>query len=657
MDLEQTTILAVDDNPTNLEALFDFLTRHGCTVLLKSDGAKAIALAQRRRPDLILLDIVMPGMDGFETCQRLKADDATKTIPVIFMSALTDTVDKVKGFAVGAVDYITKPFQYEEVFARVNTHLTIQKLQRNLQAQNVTLQELLDRESKLLDELRLNLSLALPHELRTPLSVISGFAQLLKMPDFAADQSKVMDYAQYIHLNSLRLQRLMENTLLYAHLKLLKYTSRDRLNNWPVQVGISTQRFIQAVAQQYARTAGREHDLRLELEETYLSIAPNNLKKILMELLSNAFKFSEPGTPVTVNTSVNGHLCILSVRDQGRGMTQKQIESIGAYMQFERREYEQQGLGLGIIIAQLLAQLEGGLLSLNSQIGKGTTVSLVLNCTTERPGLYDQRSRSWFAGSNLAEKADRAMRQPIANYRLRNVPEAPDFAATLPLQTLQAAAQLPTILVIDANQGNRAEFKQLLTPSGFHVLEAVDCDEGLNMVFDHHPALILVDLQTLEVEEFEFSHQIRQLTLVPPIKILAVTDILPALEQRRQLAAFCDDILAIPLDPDVILMALQRHLDLEPISLPEPPDEENAPHLTEPLASPSIAVLEALKQIAKIADVHAFEEVLEASRLENPELNPFAERLLTLMKDFQFSRIQEILDACIRQKTAKPERE
>ncbi len=644
MDLENTTILAVDDNPTNLEALFDFLTQYGCTVLLKNDGAKAIALAQRRRPDLILLDIVMPGMDGFETCQRLKADDATKAIPVIFMSALTDTIDKVKGFAVGAVDYITKPFQFEEVLARVKTHLTIQKLQQDLQTNNATLQGLLERERKMFDELRLNLSLALPHELRTPLNAISGFAQLLKTPAFAATPAKVMDYAQYIHASSLQLQRLMENTLLYAHLKLLKYTSHEE-RNWPINSGVSTQRFIQAVAQRYAQTVCREHDLRLELVETYLCIAPNNLKKILMELLSNAFKFSAPGTPVIISTSINGHLCILTIRDQGRGMTQEQIQHIGAYMQFERREYEQQGVGLGIVIAHLLTQLEGGLLSIDSQVGKGTAVSLVLNCATERPGLQQQPSRAWFAASNLARKEDEMPEQGATRYRLRKASGA---------SNLPENESLP-ILVIDANQENRAELKQLLTPAGFQVLEAADSDEGLNMVFDYHPALILIDLQMLEIEDFELSQQIRQLALIPPIKILAVTDTLPTSEHRKQIAAFCDDILAIPLEPQAVLAAFQQHLDLEIENDFSQGSLGDGRQFAESRAFPPVDVLENLIRLTQIADVHTFEEYIEIFRAEDPNLNPFAEKILALAKDFQFGRIQRVLEACINQNAYQPE--
>lgn len=137
--LETGTILVVDDTPTNLEVLFDFLNEAGFKVLFAEDGESALAKASYATPDLILLDILMPGMDGFETCRRLKANEITQSIPVIFLTALNDTVDKVKGFTLGAVDFITKPLQYEEVVARVKTHLRLQALARQLQEQNARL--------------------------------------------------------------------------------------------------------------------------------------------------------------------------------------------------------------------------------------------------------------------------------------------------------------------------------------------------------------------------------------------------------------------------------------------------------------------------------------------------------------------------------------
>lgn len=138
---KENVILIVDDNPNNLKILFDFLKESGFKVLVAKDGESAIEKLQEVSPNIILLDVMMPGIDGFETCYRLKASVATKDIPVIFMTALTDRVDKVKGLSMGAVDYITKPFQQEEVLARVQLHLRLRNVTKTLEEQNVLLKE------------------------------------------------------------------------------------------------------------------------------------------------------------------------------------------------------------------------------------------------------------------------------------------------------------------------------------------------------------------------------------------------------------------------------------------------------------------------------------------------------------------------------------
>lgn len=146
-DSTEGVILIVDDTPSNLEILFDFLAEAGFKVLVAEDGESAIERLRYASPDLILLDILMPEMDGFETCRRLKADAAVSDIPIIFMTALTETVDKVKALSLGAVDYITKPFQHEEVLARIKTHLNLRQLTKQLQAQNLVLeQQILERQ-------------------------------------------------------------------------------------------------------------------------------------------------------------------------------------------------------------------------------------------------------------------------------------------------------------------------------------------------------------------------------------------------------------------------------------------------------------------------------------------------------------------------------
>jgi signal transduction histidine kinase len=140
-NLDTGVILIVDDNPTNLKVLFKLLADSGFKVLVAQDGEDAIEQLDYGLPDLILLDVLMPGMDGFETCRHLKAKESTKDVPVIFMTALSETVDKVKGLNLGAVDYITKPLQHEEVLARVKVHLSLRNLTKRLQEQNVRLEE------------------------------------------------------------------------------------------------------------------------------------------------------------------------------------------------------------------------------------------------------------------------------------------------------------------------------------------------------------------------------------------------------------------------------------------------------------------------------------------------------------------------------------
>ena len=135
------TILIVDDIPANVGVLLDHLGQHGFRVLVAESGTSALKQVKHARPDLILLDVMMPGMDGFETCRRLKADAATREIPVIFMTALSETLDKIRGFSAGAVDYVTKPFQHEEVLARITTHLTLRRLQTELQEANDHLEQ------------------------------------------------------------------------------------------------------------------------------------------------------------------------------------------------------------------------------------------------------------------------------------------------------------------------------------------------------------------------------------------------------------------------------------------------------------------------------------------------------------------------------------
>lgn len=381
-EIQGAVILIVDDNPENLGVLFDYLSELGITPLVAQSGQDAIELLEEKMPDIILLDILMPGLDGFETCKRLKANNKTEDIPIIFMTALSEITDKVRGFEAGAVDYITKPFQLEEILARIRAHLIIQRLKNDLQVKNEALQESLERERKLMEDLRLNLSISLPHELRTPLNAIIGFAGFFINPKRVLKPEKVVEYGNEIYQGGLRLNRLVENSLLYANLKLLKYASGDR-KTWQRETSADSDRIIASIARQKAEELERQEDLELELVDADIRISPKNLEKIVTELLDNALKFSPAGTPVRIRSTVNANLCVLTVLDQGRGITKEQIANIGGYMQFERKQHEQQGTGLGLIISELLTKLEGGVLSIDSHPDRGTAVSIVFNCESD----------------------------------------------------------------------------------------------------------------------------------------------------------------------------------------------------------------------------------------------------------------------------------
>ncbi|MCP4608976.1 MAG: response regulator, partial [Planctomycetes bacterium] len=158
------TILVVDDVPANLHLLVGILTKQGYTVRPASSGRMALLAAQAEAPDLILLDIMMPEMDGYEVCEQLKADERTRDIPVIFISAMSEVLDKIKAFSAGGVDYITKPFHKKEVLARVNTHLTIHNLQKDLQEQVAELNAFAH---------------TVAHDLKNPLGIIIGYVDIL----------------------------------------------------------------------------------------------------------------------------------------------------------------------------------------------------------------------------------------------------------------------------------------------------------------------------------------------------------------------------------------------------------------------------------------------------------------------------------------------
>lgn len=225
----QPEILIVDDTPDNLRLLASMLGSQGYKVRKALNGEIALSTCKTRIPDLILLDIMMPDLDGYEVCKILKNDENTKNIPIIFISALDDVWDKVKAFAVGGVDYISKPFQSEEVLARVVNQLTIQNLQKQLTEQNKHLADLNQNLEKLVEQKTQELihqeksaaigrlTQGMVHNLRNPLSTITLAIGLIEVEAQQIQNQVIIDYCQLVDTASMQIGQIMDNLLLKTY--------------------------------------------------------------------------------------------------------------------------------------------------------------------------------------------------------------------------------------------------------------------------------------------------------------------------------------------------------------------------------------------------------------------------------------------------------
>ena len=357
-------ILVIDDEPLLRETVRLALVGKGFDVIEAENGTQGIEKARQQLPDLILCDVNMEKVDGYLTLSALRNEPTTSAIPFILMTGMADNAGMRHGMELGADDYLPKPFKIEELYAAVEARLKKA--------------EALRREAeKKLSDLRANISMMLPHELRTPLNGILAFGEMLAADAATLPAKEVAEMGQVIHDSGKRLERLIENFLIYAQIELLG-ADAQKVNALRQKQTQSPAKLIEAHAVGQARAADRVSDLMLDLADHPVRISEDYLARIVDELVQNAFRFSDPGKRVSVTLSGLPNGVVLSVTDQGRGFSTEHITKVGAYMQFERQIQEQQGLGLGLVIARRLAELHGGTLSIQSERGTRTTVAVEL---------------------------------------------------------------------------------------------------------------------------------------------------------------------------------------------------------------------------------------------------------------------------------------
>jgi two-component system, sensor histidine kinase and response regulator len=363
-----TRILVIEDEKLLLEEVLDLLGFGDFEAIGAPNGLEGVKLARQELPDLIICDIMMPEMDGFEVLNQLRSNPTTEGIPFIFLTARVDKNDMRRGMDLGADDYLTKPFSHNELFSAINTRLAKQASVRRF-------------TNKAMDELRHSLLLTLPHELRTPLVGILGYGEFLATEAESFSTEDVSRMARTIVNSAQRLHHLIENYLIYAQIEIIGNDPARASTILGKGFTESPDEVITLEACRIAEHYERPNDLQLDIHGTAVNVSEEHLRKIIGELVDNAFKFSKEGTPVKVGALVGRDTLLISIGDFGRGMTNEQLGQIGAYMQFERKFYEQQGSGLGLIVAKRLVELYGGKFSIESVPQHGTSIKLIFNTT------------------------------------------------------------------------------------------------------------------------------------------------------------------------------------------------------------------------------------------------------------------------------------
>lgn len=634
-------ILIVDDNPINLEVLSESLTQKGFQVAVAVDGLSALEQVQYHLPALILLDIMMPEIDGFETCRRLKNNPTSADIPIIFMTALADTENKLRGFSLGAVDYITKPFHQEEVLARVKMQLKLHNLTKILEEQNQRLKtEIEQREitESLLKEAKKKADQAnkakseflanMSHEVRTPLNGILGYAQILQM-------SKNLTEKEHKGINIIQQCGSHLLTLINDILDLSKIEAQ-RMDLYPTSFHFPS--FLQGVAEIFSIRAEQKkisfiYQLDPELPNG-IHADEKRLRQVLINLLGNSIKFTEHGA-VTLrvkatksnkaesnpnhqqpNVTIN-----FQVEDTGVGISPDKLDKI--FLPFEQAgdgKTQAEGTGLGLAITRNILALMNTRIQVTSQVGKGSIFSFDLEIPIVKMDDWTRYGRS-------------SSRGIITGFRGEN----------------------NKILVVDDRWENRSVILNLLQPVGFEIVEANNGQEGLDKAREWLPDLILVDLVMPVMDGFELIRRLRSEPQLEGVKIIASSASVFEAEQCESITAGANEFLPKPISTESLMEMLRSFLALEWIyearekdTIGEEPDRTSHPSdstqkSVEQMLPPGSDILTQLYSLAKKGDLDEILEVANQLEQQDRKFRPFAQELCRLAENFQVKQLQSFI--------------
>ncbi|MEG4324304.1 response regulator [Microcoleus sp. herbarium5] len=538
-------ILIVDDTPENLQVLSATLSDRGYKVRGVINGKMAIRAARSGCPDLILLDIKMPEMDGYEVCTQLKEDPKTSEIPVIFISALDEVLDKLTAFQVGGVDYVTKPFHVAEVLARIEHQLTIQRLKKQLLDRNKELQqEIIERKKA--EEAAAAASLAksqfvanMSHELRTPLNAILGFTQVMSRDSLLSHEN--LENLRIINRSGQHLLELINDVLDLSKIE-AGIIGLDQRSFDLYQLLDTLEEMFQIKAET------KKMQLRFFVEANvpqYIKTDEKKLRVCLINLLANAMKFTQDGGRIWLRVSVESNqqqpaeseihpnytsveqlLILFEVEDTGVGIAAAEIDTLfDAFVQTQAGRKAADGTGLGLTITKKYVQIMGGDIWVKSVLGEGSSFKFNIRV---------------FAAIS-SEITVATLQRVIA---------------------LEADQPIYRILAVDDNQENRLLLVKMLQPIGFEVREAENGYQAVELWDSWQPHLIWLDTRMPVMDGFEAVRQIRAKEKQTQWRTVIIALTASTFEEKKDeiIAAGCDDFVRKPFQEQILFDKMTCYL-------------------------------------------------------------------------------------------------
>ncbi len=527
MNSEKKAILIIDDNVNNIKVIVDYLKESGFETAVARNGIKGLKRAELLRPALILLDIMMPEMDGFETCRRLKENNAIKDIPVIFMTALDSIENKIKAFTCGGVDYITKPAQREEVLVRVHTHLKIRHQAIEIETARQAAVEADKAKSRFLA----NMS----HEIRTPMNAIVNMARFLADTKLNHEQQ---EYTDTILASSDILLSVINDILDFSKIEAGKL-DLEIIDFNPRNMVRELARFFSSKANE--KGLGLEHYIDPGVPQ-YLRGDPARLRQVLLNYINNAVKFTEKGEieiHVSLKEQNNSYIMLYcSVTDTGIGISENRMDLLfHPFSQADAsttRKYG--GTGLGLAVSKQLAEMMGGQTGVESEEGVGSTF--------------------WFTA--MLEKSEDEIEISKLEYQNlkpdEKVPPGSDFH--FPVSDIR-------ILLVEDNPVNQKVALAILENYGFSFDVANNGKEAVEILEANDYDLVLMDIQMPVMDGVEATKIIRDPgseVRNHNIPIIAMTAHAMRGDRDHYIEAGMDDYVSKPLNPKDLFTVIRNLL-------------------------------------------------------------------------------------------------